>query len=165
MRWISGAALALLLAASLVAVSSRSAAAETAPPTAADRAAVEALAYRFVDAWNKHDMPAFASLFHNDAEWINWRGGLWRGREAIYEGHKGIHETFYRNSTMHFVRLENVRFLSDDAAVIRVREDLTGDERSPAERHRYRKTMIATRDGGDWLLAYGHNTRVQEGLD
>jgi uncharacterized protein (TIGR02246 family) len=122
------------------------------------------LPHAFVDAWNRHDMVAFANLFHDDAEWVHWRGGLFAGKEGIYQGHKLIHETFYRATTMHFVGIENIRFESGNVAIVRVREDLTGDERSPNERHRYRKTMITTRKNGRWLLSYGHNTRIHEDL-
>ncbi len=71
---------------------------EAAVPTPADRAQVERMVYDFEAAWNRHDMVAFANLFHDDAAWVHWRGGLWVGRPAIYEGHRLIHETYYRNT-------------------------------------------------------------------
>jgi ketosteroid isomerase-like protein len=38
-------------------------------------------------AWNQHDMHAFASLFHDDAAFVNVAGTYLRGRGEIEQGH------------------------------------------------------------------------------
>src|ERR1039457_1865225 len=38
-------------------------------------------------AWNQHDMTAFASLFHDDAAFVNVAGTCMRGREEIERAH------------------------------------------------------------------------------
>ncbi|MCW0197535.1 SgcJ/EcaC family oxidoreductase [Sphingopyxis sp.] len=58
------------------------------------------IAARFADAWNRHDMAAFASLFHADASFVNRFGTYWRGVERIVAGHVPIHETIYSDSTL-----------------------------------------------------------------
>ena len=52
----------------------------------------------FADAWNRHDMRAFGSLFHEDGVWVLWTGQVWTGRKAIEEGHAQVHRTVFRNS-------------------------------------------------------------------
>ena len=53
------------------------------------------MVYDFEDAWNRHDMTAFAALFHDDADWVHWRGGTVVRRQAIHDGHKSVHDTYY----------------------------------------------------------------------
>ena len=138
---------------------------EAAAPTPADRAAVERMVYDFEAAWNRHDMVAFANLFHEDSAWVHWRGGLWVGRPAIYEGHRIIHETYYRNTRATVQGIEALDFLSPTVAYLRVRSNMVGDERSPGQMFRYRRTMILTRRDGVWRIARGHNTRIADGLE
>lgn len=136
-------------------------------PTEADRSQVTRLVYDFEAAWNRHDMEAFAALFHEDAEWVHWRGGLWTGRPAIYEGHRAIHETYYRTSQARVQGIESLRFFSPTVAYVRVRSDMTGDARYPGETFRYRRTMILSKRDGRWLIIAGHNTRIvgETGVD
>lgn len=131
-----------------------------AQPTADDQAQVERLVHDFEDAWNRHDMTAFANLFHEDAEWVHWRGGLWTGKQAIYEGHRAIHETYYSTSNATVRGIEGFAFLAPNVAYLRVRSDMTGDQRFPGETFLYRRTMIFTKVNGTWLIARGHNTRI-----
>ena len=42
-------------------------------------------------AWNRHDMHAFASLFHDDAAFVNVAGGYVRGRGEIEQVHAAGH--------------------------------------------------------------------------
>lgn len=133
-------------------------------PSASDRAQVEKMVYDWEGAWNRHDMVAFANLFHGDAEWVHWRGGLWSGKSAIYAGHKAIHETYYRNTKATVQGIEALHFLSPTVAYLRVRSDMVGDERSPGKTNRYRRTMILSKRDGKWLVIKGHNTRIADGL-
>lgn len=129
-------------------------------PSEADRAQIEKLVYDFEAAWNRHDMMAFANLFHEDAEWVHWRGGLWSGKPEIYEGHKAVHETYYRTSQAKVQGIEALHFLAPTVAYVRVRSDMTGDARYPGETFRYRRTMIFSKRADTWLIIKGHNTRI-----
>jgi len=157
-------ALAVPLSTSVAATAGRDAAPLDAA-TPADRAEVERMVYDFEAAWNRHDMVAFANLFHDDAQWVHWRGGLWSGKPAIYEGHRIIHETYYRNTRATVRGIEALDFLAPDVAYLRVRSDMVGDERSPGQTFRYRRTMLLTKLDGVWRIARGHNTRIADGLE
>ena len=125
-----------------------------------DFAEVQKLVYSFEDAWNRHDMTAFANLFHDDAEWVHWRGGLWSGKPEIHQGHKAVHETYYRTSHATVRGIEALHFLSPTVAYVRVRSDMTGDARYPEQTFRYRRTMILSKRREKWLIIKGHNTRI-----
>jgi uncharacterized protein (TIGR02246 family) len=133
--------------------------------TSDDSAAVLAVIRGFEDAWNRHDMDAFAALFHEDAAWVHWRGGYFRGRDEIKRGHLAIHQTFYKNTHMQTIAVEDVTFLTPLVAVTHDRANMTGDERSPGQLLRYRKTMVITKRNGVWRISAGHNTRLHDDIE
>jgi Domain of unknown function (DUF4440) len=55
-----------------------------------EREQITAILGRWENAWNAHDMAAFASLFHEDGVWVLWTGEVWPGRRAIEEGHAAV---------------------------------------------------------------------------
>jgi uncharacterized protein (TIGR02246 family) len=128
---------------------------------AVDRDQISNVLSRWQDAWNRHDMPAFASLFHEEGVWVLWTGDVWSGRDAIEQGHAAVHKTFFRRSTQR-ERIEELTFLSPDAAVVRFCSVLTGDERAPDKVVRSRKFLVLTKQHGAWKIGWGQNTRLSD---
>jgi uncharacterized protein (TIGR02246 family) len=128
-----------------------------------DRNQISTIVSRWEDAWNRHDMRAFASLFHQDAVWVLWTGDVWSGRQAIEEGHAAVHETVFRNSTQR-ENIEELRFLGSDAAVVRFCSTLTGDERAPDKVVRSRKFIVLTKRQDAWKISWGQNTRLSDAV-
>lgn len=128
--------------------------------SAGDREQITAILGRWEDAWNTHDMAAFASLFHEDGVWVLWTGEVWRGRRVIEEGHAAVHKTIFRNSIQR-EHLEELTFVGPDAAVVRFCSVLTGSEQSPNEPIRSRKFLVVTRRQGVWKMSWGQNTRLR----
>lgn len=126
-----------------------------------DRKELESLLERWESAWNKHDMPALAALFHEDAVWVLWTGEVWEGRKAFEEGMAAVHRTVYANSIQR-ERLEELTFLGPDAAVMRFHSELTGDTRYPGTIVQSRKILVLTRRQGTWRISWGQNTRFTE---
>lgn len=127
---------------------------------AADRERITQILARWEDAWNTHDMSAFAALFHEDGVWVLWTGEVWAGRRMIEEGHAAVHKTIFRNSTQR-EHLEELRFVGPDAAVVRFCSVLKGSEQSPNEPVRSRKFLVVTRRQGVWKMSWGQNTRLR----
>jgi len=115
----------------------------------------------FVAAWNAHDMAAFAELFHPDASFVNRFASYWRGREPIVAGHRAIHETIYRDST-----LENdppdVDKLTDDIAILHFWSRLTTGPAHPAGPHKVDTLILAvvTRRNGIWRIQSAENVTL-----
>ena len=126
----------------------------------ADREQITAILGRWEDAWNSHDMAAFASLFHEDGVWVLWTGEVWAGRRVIEEGHAAVHKTIFRNSIQR-EHLEELTFVGPDAAVVRFCSVLTGSEQSPNEPIRSRKFLVVTRRQDGWKMSWGQNTRLR----
>ena len=67
---------------------------------------VEEIAGRLESAWNAADGAAFAAPFAPDADFVNIRGELHTGREAIGAGHQAIFESIYAGSTLEYSPLQ-----------------------------------------------------------
>lgn len=126
----------------------------------ADRERIVSILAGWEDAWNTHDMAAFASLFHEDGVWVLWTGEVWAGRRLIEEGHAAVHKTIFRNSIQR-EHLEELTFVGPDAAVVRFCSVLTGSEQSPDEPIRSRKFLVVTKRQGIWKVSWGQNTRLR----
>jgi uncharacterized protein (TIGR02246 family) len=112
-----------------------------------------AIPERFAAAWNAHDMDAFAALFHPDASFVNRFGTYWRGVEAIVAGHRPIHETIYKDSTL-TTDAPDVDAISDDAAILHFWSRLAAGAAHPAGPHKVDTMILAvvTRRDGAWRI-------------
>lgn len=156
--WVSALALGVVAVLSF----DKPAGAQQAPSErTADRQQISAILTRWENAWNSHDMAAFADMFHEDGIWVLWTGGVWIGRRAIQEGHAEAHKTIFRNSTQR-ERLEELTFVGPDAAVARFCSTLTGDERQPEKLVRSYKILVLTRRLQTWRIGWGQNTRLAD---
>ncbi len=129
----------------------------------ADREQVEAMLARWEAAWNRHDMAAFAAMFHDDGVGVLWTGAVWRGRRSIEEGHAEAHRTVFRNSVQR-ERLEELTFVGPDAAVVRFCSTLIGDERTPDKLVRSNKFLVVSKRNGAWGIGWGQNTRLADSV-
>ena len=112
-----------------------------------------AIPERFAAAWNAHDMDAFAALFHPDASFVNRFGTYWRGVEAIVAGHRSIHETIYKDSTL-TCDAPDVDPISGDAAILHFWSRLAAGAAHPAGLHKVDTMILAvvTRRDGEWRI-------------
>lgn len=123
-----------------------------------DRAQIARLLADWESAWNNHDMRRLAALFQEDAIWVLWTGEVWTGRARFEAGMTEVHKTVYRDSVQR-ERLEDLKFVGPDAAVLRFQSTLTGDTRYPDRTVRSRKILVLTRVDGTWRIGWGQNTR------
>src|ERR1039457_5586894 len=75
-----------------------------------DEVGVSAVVHGFEDAWNRHDMDAFAKLFATDADFVNVRGMRRVGRDEITKAHAAVHATIFKTSTLK-IGETTIRFL------------------------------------------------------
>ncbi|MGK3967614.1 SgcJ/EcaC family oxidoreductase [Sorangium sp. So ce118] len=165
-RALATAALPLLLLA--CAPASPPPAAPAAPPAALaaapdpreQQAQGEQLAAAFCDAWNRHDMDAFAALQAEDADFVNIFGMWWHGRAEIRKNHVGIHETVFRQSRLTSVRVET-RFVTPEIAVVRWAWELTGvltPDGQPVPDMQGILVHVARREGSQLQIVTTQNT-------
>ena len=88
----------------------------------------------FARAWNNRDADALASLFDEDAEFVNVTGLCWHNREAIRKAHAFGLEGLSGNSTLATGETK-VKLLSPDVAVVHAHMTLSGDAPAGDDSH------------------------------
>jgi uncharacterized protein (TIGR02246 family) len=123
---------------------------------------VESVAYRLIEAWNRHDAHAFATVFAEDAEFTNVFGMQATGRGDIEQFHAPIFETMFKDSHL-FADGIRSRLVRPDVATLDLRWSMTG-ARDPMgnewPRRRGLISIVATRDHEEWLIATMHNMEL-----
>ena len=118
------------------------------------------------DAWNLHDMKAFASQFSEDADFVNVVGCWWQGRAEIEKKHAASHASWFRESTLKFTAV-HLRFLTPQISLAHVESSLVGANRpdgTPAGLRIGILTLVFHKQADIWLIAAAHNTeRISEG--
>ena len=77
----------------------------------------------FARAWNDRDPDALASLFDEDAEFVNVTGLCWHDRESIRKAHAYGLERIFNESLLAIDEMK-VKLLSPDIAVVHARMTL-----------------------------------------
>ena len=113
----------------------------------------EQIPYLFQTAWNEHDMAGFASLFCEDASFVNRFGHYVKGIKEIVALHLPIHETIYRDSTLQNEILE-LSPITEDVVIIHFWSRLTAGLAHPVGVHQVDTLILAvlTKQQESWLI-------------
>ena len=122
----------------------------------------------FAQAWNARDPDTLASLFDEDAEFVNVVGLWWHNREAIRKAHAYGLSRIFNRSTLR-VGVVRVKQLTDEIAVVHARMHLEGQTPvgsvlRPGERRTIFSFVVRRRAEG-WRCASAHNTDVVPGME
>jgi len=120
----------------------------------------------FAEAWNRHDMAAFADLFAADAEFVNVVGIWWKGRESIRSAHEFIHASMFKHSRLSILSTE-VRFPVEEVAIVRSRWTLDGHLSPDGAALPQRSGILLNvlrRSSGSWKIIDSQNTDIVEGV-
>ena len=117
----------------------------------------------FAEAWNRRDPDSLASLFDDDAEFVNVTGLWWHNRASIRKAHAYGLERIFNQSKLS-IDETHVKQLSNDVAVVHARMTLSGQTpigkiKRPGSRTNI-FSFVAHRVGDGWLCASAHNTDV-----
>jgi uncharacterized protein (TIGR02246 family) len=128
----------------------------------------ESIPTMFVEAWNNRDPVKLASLFDEDAEFVNVTGLWWHNRESIQKAHAYGLERIFNRSTLRLVRVK-VKWLSEHIAVVHARMQLSDQTPIAGIEHPRPRTNIfsfvvhQTPEG--WSCASAQNTDVVPGME
>lgn len=128
----------------------------------------EELPKLFQEAWMKRDADMLASLFVEDAEFVNVVGLWWHNRDDIREAHAYGFEKIFGNSDL-VVREIKVKNLSDDIAVVHTRMRLKGqtkkgDVEVPSIRQNI-FSFVVQKFEDQWKCVSAHNTDIVPGAE
>jgi uncharacterized protein (TIGR02246 family) len=114
------------------------------------------------NGWNKHDMKLFASVFSENADFVNVAGKLWKGRIEIESNHAKAHISQMKDSKLEIEKIE-MKFVQPNLAIIHVDSSVTGDKNpdgTPRTGIRYAlmRAVALNEKGYGWKLIAAHNT-------
>ncbi len=159
-RFLTSAVLALIMV--LIGIPSRAAQNQ-------DEIEIRKVMRNLDDAWNRHDMKAFANQFAEDADQVNVVGWWWKGRSEIEKKLTAAHSYIFRDST-HSDDEVHIKFLTPEIAVVHVLWSIVGDKHidgtpagTSAQPRKGIQTQVLQKRSGKWLIVAFHNTnRVPE---
>ena len=128
----------------------------------AHRKAIEAIAARWEDAWNRHDIEGLASVMAEDVDFVTVEGahGWEKGRTEFKERHAQVHQTFFRESVLK-IKETHVKFIRPDVAIAHVLWQTKGDrvpDRKPGELRDGIFTWVVERRNDKWFIIASQNT-------
>jgi uncharacterized protein (TIGR02246 family) len=127
----------------------------------ADEVAIRALYQQMMDAWNKGSDEAYAAPFAEDGDLIGFDGTHFKGRQEIAPFHQRLFETHLKGTRL-VGQVTSVRFLSLDVALMHaVGGTVMRGKSGPSPERDSIQTLVATKRGGEWLLAAFQNTRIR----
>lgn len=122
----------------------------------------EHVAAAFADAWNRHDMDEFASLFASDANFVNVVGVWWKNRSEIEAAHRAAHDTMFRDSRLEG-DVSSVVELAQGLASIHYSWTLTGASAPDGTPIGIRKgilLLIVQEGRSGWRIKVAQNTDI-----
>lgn len=117
---------------------------------------------RFVQAWNGHDMDAFATVFTDNASWVPVAEQRLEGRTSIVADLRRAHESWAKTVTLAVSDSPVVRLLRPDVAVILCHigyPNKDGKLSSPGNA----LMIIAVRQSNEWRITAGQITKPKPG--
>ncbi len=119
----------------------------------------ETVIARLQDAWNAGDGAGFAAPFAPDADFVNVRGDMHTGRDAIAAGHQQIFDTIYAGSTARYT-VRKARELDDGVILAQIDAKLNVPSGPLAGELVGLASLVLVQDVGKYRIAAFHNTLV-----
>lgn len=128
----------------------------------------EGIPKTFIKAWNLKDAKMLASIFDEDAEFINVTGLWWHDRDAIFKAHDYGLKVIFKDSELS-LRMIKVKYLSDSIAVVNARIHLEGQTDIEGKKAQARNTIftfvVHKKNGNNWSCASAQNTDIAPGKE
>lgn len=122
---------------------------------------------RFTEAWNERDANKIASIFDEDAEFVNVVGIWWHSREEIYKAHEYGLRVIFKDASLKTGKVK-VKYLSQTIAVVHARMILRNqtplDNTSPETRQTV-FSFVVHKSGDSWSCASAQNTDIVPGKE
>jgi len=114
--------------------------------------------------FNQKDAKAFAALFAEDADFINWQGKPAHGRDSIEKFHIKTFKNL-RTTQLKFIS-HTIRFIKPDVASVDVNLvnlNMTTPDGKPLPDREVMLTWVVTQENEKWLIKVNHTIMLNDG--
>jgi len=122
----------------------------------------------FVEAWMNRDADFLASLFAEDAEFVNVVGLWWHNQEDIRKAHSYGFDKIFGDSNLRLMET-SVKNLTDDIAEVHARMRLKNQTPSkndePTSIRQNMFSFVVKKLTDKWICESAHNTDIIPGTD
>ncbi len=130
-----------------------------------DESLVRAIPQQIVDAWNRGDGDALASVYAEDGVLVAGHGVVKRGRAQIASYHSALFSSAIKGTRL-TATVTNVRFLDATTAILQTEGGiLWPGETTLAAGNRGIQSFVAVKKGDRWSVVLFQNTRILEAHD
>lgn len=126
-----------------------------------DDAAIRALATRWEQSWNDHDMKQLVSLMADDADFVNVGARHGKGRQEIEAEHTARLNQFLESSWS--TQAVRIQLLKPDVALAHIDWSLNGDkdpDGTPRSPRGGVFTWVVVKTSGGWFIRAAQNTNL-----
>lgn len=122
----------------------------------------------FVKYWNERQAAGIASLFKEDAEFVNVVGLWWHNRQDIYKAHDYGLKVIFKDSEIKMTKTR-IKYILENVAIVHAKMKLTGqtghgEVNQPAMRQTL-FTFVAEQTPQGWICVSAHNTDIAPGRE
>lgn len=123
--------------------------------------AISAIPARMNEAWNRGDATAFFADFADDAEFADFEGTIYRGRDQMIATHQPIFDTVLKGSRLLHGEVPFVRIIGSGCGVVhhRVGIAMPGEEEPPPSRYSMQLFVMGWQDD-HWEVVALQNSRL-----
>lgn len=150
------------IAAAIMAVAMTSGPVMAATLSKADDVAVRKLVTDFETSWNTHDMKLLATLFREDAEFVNVVGMHWRGRDAIVKAHAIFGEIMFKDCRLKTdsIQIRSVGPETAIAVVTTTQDGFTTPDGRVMPKGQTKQTYVVAKNSEGWAFVHCQNVRI-----
>lgn len=126
-----------------------------------DEDAIKEVMAKHVEAWNAHDVDAWAEYFAPDADFMGWSGAAAHGRDSIKEFHAPLFKGMFKHSELRILDLK-VRFYAKDVATAdgdEVLGGVLGPDGEALQQQGLSFLCVLKKEHGKWLMGAMHYVR------
>ena len=114
------------------------------------------------EAWNAHDMDAYARLLRPDVEWVNVVGMHWSGRDDVMLAHVAFHKTIFKN---HHIKTDDIQLRPlctgyAIAVVTTTNDAFTTPDGHVISKRQDRQTYVLSKEADGWKIVHCENVWV-----
>lgn len=121
----------------------------------------------FAEAWNNKDAKKLASVFAEDADFVNVVGLWWHNRRDIEKAHDYGFRNIFPDSYLTVTKIK-VNNISESVSVVHARMHLRGQSsinEKNAEPRRNIFTFVVQKRSQGWICVSAHNTDIVPGKE